>query len=93
MTSMNTKLTKEQVKQANRAAKKYGTTHATIIKLSEDVNVATVTAYDGPHAESKTGIRASLHALSKWPKTYSYVPSMCVVVIPDADEKYNNDDH
>ena len=78
---------------ANRAAKQFGANRATKIIKREDCNVARVVEYDGYHAESRTGIRASMAALKRFWSTYHYVPTVCVVVIPDAEAKYNSDDH
>ena len=49
--------------------------------------------YDRYHAESRTGIRASMAALKRFWSTYHYVPTECVVAVADSDSVYNNDNH
>ena len=86
-------MTSEQILLANRTAKRYGTNRATKIKLRDDILKARVIHFDGYHAESRTGIRASMAVLKKWWNTYHYVPTVCVVEIPDREAIYNNDSH
>ena len=52
-----------------------------------------VIKYDGYHAESRTGIRASMAALKRFWSTYHYVPSKCVVAVADTEAVYNDDEH
>ena len=52
-----------------------------------------VVFYDGYHAESRTGIRASMAALKRFWSTYHYVPAECHVMVADSQEVYNNDNH
>ena len=108
------KLTPDQIKSANRAAKHYGTNRATDIvvcsgtladtrsdrrKLHRDGDGDTypvlprVLNYDGYHAESRTGIRASMAALKRFWSTYHYVASYCKVEVADHDAIYSNDNH
>ena len=67
---------------ANRCAREYGTTWATEILACDDVLEPTVVYYDGYHAESRTGIRASMAALKRFWSTYHYVAMECQVAIP-----------
>jgi len=94
---------------ANRAARRFGANRATKIQLVrhgarpikkelEDGRVSMrclprVVEYDGYHAESRTGIRASMAALKRFWSTYHYVPTVCVVQVPDIDAIYSNDSH
>jgi hypothetical protein len=75
---------------ANRAAKQYGSNRATEI-VKRKILVSRVIKYDGYHAESRTGIRAGMAALKRFWRTYHYVPTVCVVVVPDIDAIYNDD--
>jgi len=97
-------ITPEIQKLANRVAlKKTGCNRATKIvmidgeeiqaKASQGVAVfaPNVVLYDSYHAESRTGIRASMAALKKFWNTYHYVPTTLIVAIPDAESIYNND--
>jgi hypothetical protein len=78
---------------ANRAAKAHGTNRATKIIKSVECRRARVVKFDPYHAESRTGIRACMAALKRFWNTYHYVPTVCVVVVPDIDGIYSNDDH
>lgn len=94
---------------ANRAARNFGSNRATEIKratrgarpLKKEVEsgkvsmrcLPRVSHYDGYHAESRTGIRASMAALKRFWSTYHYVAAVCVVIIPDIDAIYSNDQH
>lgn len=66
---------------ANRTAREYGTTWATNI-VFQDIPAPKVIEYDGYHAESRTGIRASMAALKRFWHTYHYVPMHCTVALP-----------
>lgn len=100
-------MNKEITVSANRCAKNFGTNRATKIKISGEphrplavdsgkISMRTlprVTHYDGYHAESRTGIRASMAALKRFWSTYHYVPSVCHVTVADRDAIYSNDNH
>lgn len=91
--------------RANRIARAYGSNRATqIVKIDGDTlqlratrgelsKVSRVIHFDGYHAESRTGIRASMAALKRFWSTYHYVASVCVVSVPDIDDIYSNDNH
>ena len=94
---------------ANRCAKNFGTNRATKITvatrpmkpIAKDVvageismrTLPRVTHYDGYHAESRTGIRASMAALKRFWSTYHYVASVCHVTVADRDMIYSDDTH
>lgn len=92
---------------ANRCARNFGTNRASEIivqdfpakPLKKEAGrvsqrcLPRVKAYDQYHAESRTGIRASMAALKRFWSTYHYVPTVCVVVVPDIDAIYSNDNH
>jgi hypothetical protein len=86
-------ITSEQNIMANRCARAAGTNRATKIILRSDILQAKVIKLDHYHAESRTGIRAGMAALKRYWHTYHYVPTVCVVAVPDADSIYNSDDH
>lgn len=92
---------------ANRTAKNFGSNCATKIKiittpqapLKKEIGKVSmltlprVVEYDQYHAESRTGIRASMVALKRFWSTYHYVPTICVVAVPDIDAIYSDDNH
>lgn len=92
---------------ANRAARNFGSNRATKIKLvsvptkplKKELGKVSmrclprVVEFDGYHAESRTGIKAPARMASMWPKTYTYIPTVCIVAIPDLDAIYSNDNH
>lgn len=89
---------------ANKTARAYGTNRATEIRLRDGETQqlcavrgqslgARVVEFDGYHAESRTGIRASMAALKRYWSTYHYVPTRCAVVVPDRDAIYSCDSH
>lgn len=67
--------------------------HQTSGDVSTLVGSARVTHYDGYHAESRTGIRASMAALKRFWSTYHYVATVCLVAVPDIDAIYSCDSH
>jgi len=91
---------------ANCTAKACGSNRATEVRLVGPLTIQQcavrgqldklaprVVLYDGPHAESRTGIRASLAALKRFWSTYHYVAAKCVVEVPDRDAIYSDDSH
>jgi len=100
-------ITPEIQKLANRVAlKKTGCNRATKIVMIDGEEIQTkasqgvitvfsptVVLYDSYHAESRTGIRASMAALKRFWSTYHYVPTKLIVAIPDVESIYNNDTH
>jgi hypothetical protein len=68
-------------REANKTARAYGTTWATEVVFAP-IDKPAVTLYDGYHAESRTGIRASMAALKRFWSTYHYVPMRCQVTLP-----------
>lgn len=92
---------------ANRAAKNFGSNRATEIRLiargacplKKELDKVSmrclprVVEFDRYHAESRTGIRASMAALKRFWSTYHYVPTVCVVAVPDREDIYSNDNH
>lgn len=91
--------------RANRIARAYGSNRATqIFKIDGDSlqlqaargelsKQSRVIHFDGYHAESRTGIRASMAALKRFWSTYHYVPTVCKVAVTDIDDVYSNDNH
>lgn len=79
--------------RANRAARQHGSNRATKIVYRDNIMKPTVIEFDPYHAESRTGIRASMAALKRFWSTYHYVATVCVVALPDVDAIYSNDDH
>ena len=66
---------------ANRTAREYGTSWATNV-VFQDIAAPKVIEFDAYHAESRTGIRASMAALKRFWHTYHYVPMSCTVALP-----------
>lgn len=97
----------QQILSANRCAKNFGTNRATEIHvwttphrpLKKEAGKVSmrclpcVVEFDRYHAESRTGIRASMAALKKWWHTYHYVPTVAVVAVADRDALYSCDNH
>ena len=87
---------------ANRRARRFGTNRATEIifvnsprqlRRKDGSMGPLVKEFDRYHAESRTGIRAGMAALKRFWSTYHYVPTVCIVKVPDIDAIYSNDNH
>jgi hypothetical protein len=100
------RVTRQIEKMANSFARSRGTNRATKIivadepmrPVSTDMGVSRrvfprLILLDHYHAESRTGIRASMAALKMYWSTYHYVATKCHVMVADADAIYSNDNH